>query len=64
MRTCSNCGSQITCSCQDRIATDGKKVCGSCIVSYEQKLIAQRNLDSQQTAEIQANLTMDEKFNS
>jgi hypothetical protein len=60
MRTCTNCGSQITCSCQDRIATDGKKVCGSCIVTYEQQLIAQRNLEPQ----IQANLTMDEKFNS
>ena len=55
MRTCTNCGSQITCSCQDRIATDGKKVCGSCIVTYEQQLIAQRNLEPQ----IQANLTME-----
>jgi len=37
-----------------------KKVCGSCIVTYEQQLIAQRNLEPQ----IQASLTMDEKFNS
>ncbi len=60
MRTCINCGSQITCGCQDRVATDGKKVCGSCIVTYEQQLIAQRNLEPQ----IQSSLTMDEKFNS
>jgi hypothetical protein len=60
MRTCINCGSQITCGCQDRVATDGKKVCSSCVVTYEQHLIAQRNLEPQ----IQASLTMDEKFNS
>jgi hypothetical protein len=60
MRTCINCGSQITCGCQDRVATDGKKVCSSCVVTYEQQLIAKRNLEPQ----IQASLTMDEKFNS
>lgn len=48
MRTCTNCGSTITCGCQDRIASDGKKVCGSCLASYEAKikleaLIAQSN---------------------
>jgi hypothetical protein len=63
MRTCTNCGSQITCGCQDRVATNGVKVCASCIVTYEQQLIAQRNLDIQ-NAEIQASLTMDEKFTS
>jgi hypothetical protein len=39
MRTCTNCGSQITCGCQDRIASDGVKVCASCIASYEQELL-------------------------
>jgi PHP family Zn ribbon phosphoesterase len=48
MRTCTNCGSTITCGCQDRIASDGKKVCGNCLASYEDKmkleaLIAQSN---------------------
>ena len=48
MRTCTNCGSTITCGCQDRIASDGKKVCGNCLASYEAKikleaLIAQPN---------------------
>jgi hypothetical protein len=60
MRTCTNCGSQITCSCQDRVATDGKQAGGNCIVTYEQQLMALRNLEPQ----IQASLTMDEKFNS
>jgi len=64
MRTCINCGSQITCGCQDRVATDGKKVCSSCVVTYEQQLIAKRNLEIQQNGEIQASLSMDEKFNS
>ena len=64
MRTCTNCGSQITCGCQDRIATDGNKVCGSCIISYEQNLTTLRTLNIQQNGEIQTNLTMDEQFNS
>jgi hypothetical protein len=44
MRICTNCGSQITCGCQDRTASDGRKVCSSCIVSYEQQLNAARNI--------------------
>lgn len=39
MRSCNNCGATITCSCQDRIASDGKQVCTQCSVSYEQQLI-------------------------
>ena len=39
MRTCKNCGATITCSCQDRVASDGKQVCTSCSVNYEQQLI-------------------------
>lgn len=39
MRTCPNCGTTITCGCQDRIATDGKLVCSNCIALYEQQLI-------------------------
>lgn len=41
MRQCSNCGAQITCGCQDRIASDGKLVCANCIALYEQQLINQ-----------------------
>lgn len=38
MRTCTNCGATITCSCQDRIASDGKRVCSGCLASHEQKI--------------------------
>jgi hypothetical protein len=38
MRTCTNCGNTITCGCQDRIASDGKKVCSNCLAIYEQQL--------------------------
>lgn len=39
MRQCSNCGTQISCGCQDRIASNGVMVCASCISSYEQQLL-------------------------
>jgi hypothetical protein len=42
MRTCTNCNAQITCGCQDRIATDGKLVCSSCVATYEQTLIQKK----------------------
>lgn len=38
MRNCPNCGSTITCGCQDRIASDGNRVCSSCLANYEQKI--------------------------
>jgi hypothetical protein len=38
MRTCTNCGTQITCGCQDRIASNGSKVCSTCLALYEQQL--------------------------
>ena len=38
MKTCINCGTQITCGCQERTATDGKKVCSNCVTLYEQQL--------------------------
>lgn len=38
MRTCSNCGAQISCGCQDRTASDGKQVCSNCLAFYEQQL--------------------------
>ena len=36
--TCPNCGTMITCGCQIRTASDGNKVCNSCITSYEIKI--------------------------
>lgn len=38
MRSCPNCGAQITCGCQDRTASDGKQVCTNCLAFYEQQL--------------------------
>lgn len=39
MQQCLNCGSQITCSCKRRHASDGKLVCVTCIADYEKKLV-------------------------
>jgi hypothetical protein len=36
--TCLNCGSPISCGCQRRVASDGKKVCNNCIQLYEKML--------------------------
>jgi len=41
MRTCPNCGTAISCGCQDRTATNGKLVCSNCIALYEQQIIAE-----------------------
>jgi hypothetical protein len=52
MRNCPNCGAQITCGCQDRVASDGKKVCSNCVALYEQQLLNQNqnaNLPTQQS---------------
>ena len=35
MSKCLNCGVQITCGCQKRIANDGKNTCNSCLTAYE-----------------------------
>lgn len=39
---CTNCGSQITCGCQKRTASNGVEVCSSCVISYEDRLRQQR----------------------
>ena len=63
MNNCPNCGAQITCGCQQRVASDGAKACGSCIVTYEQQLIAKRTLENQ-NGNVQATLSLNEKFTS
>lgn len=35
---CANCRAKMTCSCQQRVATDGKSVCSNCITAYESSL--------------------------
>lgn len=42
MSVCGNCGAQITCNCQYRDTSDGRKACGNCIESYEIQLNAKR----------------------
>lgn len=39
MKTCNNCGTTITCGCQERVASNGKQVCNACLSAYEQSLI-------------------------
>lgn len=36
-RVCSNCGTAITCGCQDRIATDGTPCCTKCVDKYNRE---------------------------
>jgi hypothetical protein len=38
MSACSNCGIKMGCSCQRRTASDGKSVCSSCVINYEEQL--------------------------
>lgn len=39
MAKCMNCGATLGCSCQKRVAKDGKSVCASCISSYEKGVV-------------------------
>lgn len=55
MQTCQNCGSQLSCGCQKRIATDGTNVCSSCIAQYEQKLIELRSSQNNNQEENKTN---------
>lgn len=36
--TCENCKTPLSCGCQKKVASDGKSVCSSCVVAYEDKL--------------------------
>lgn len=35
---CPNCNAKMSCSCQKRVASDGKQVCSTCKASYEIKI--------------------------
>ena len=37
---CTNCGHKLSCGCQQRTASDGKKVCSNCLSAYEANLVA------------------------
>jgi len=38
MKTCPNCGSQLSCGCQRRTASNGTTCCENCIAGYEAML--------------------------
>lgn len=57
MKTCPNCGAQITCGCQERVASNGKQCCQTCVTAYEQQLAAAKQA-------IQTNTTLNEEFTS
>jgi hypothetical protein len=44
MISCLNCGSAITCSCQNRTARNGKKVCSSCLLTYERAITIRESI--------------------
>lgn len=41
---CPNCGAPVSCTCKLRTASDGKKVCTSCIIKYEADLNLIKNI--------------------
>lgn len=51
MSACPNCGAQITCGCQYRDTSDGKKVCSNCIEAYEQQ-VQQEKLMAEQAKSV------------
>jgi transcription elongation factor Elf1 len=38
---CPNCGTQLSCGCQVRTASNGTRVCTSCMARYEEQLKTQ-----------------------
>lgn len=38
MAKCNNCNTNLGCSCQQRVASDGRSVCANCITQYENQL--------------------------
>lgn len=40
---CANCGSNHSCGCQKRTASDGKQCCTKCLSKYEHELVAKKN---------------------
>lgn len=38
MAQCPNCGRQLSCGCQRRVASNGVTVCTNCIAEYEAKI--------------------------
>jgi hypothetical protein len=45
---CSNCGTKLTCGCQQKIASNGKSVCTNCNAAYETSLRPNATADNAQ----------------
>ena len=45
---CSNCGTELSCGCQKKVATDGQKVCTHCIANYESSIRPHLTNENQQ----------------
>lgn len=45
MAKCLNCGTNMTCGCQKRKASDGKECCSHCLNAYEAQLRVKREAE-------------------
>jgi hypothetical protein len=45
---CSNCGTKLSCGCQQKVATDGKTVCTHCVTNYESSIRPHLTNENQQ----------------
>ena len=54
MAKCNNCGKNLSCSCQVRIALDKKQCCTSCVGNYNQQL--QRDIPNRPNNNIPPNV--------
>lgn len=50
MKSCTNCGATITCGCQERVASNGVKVCSNCITAYENQLSTNNNANKNENS--------------
>ena len=50
---CSNCNVNLSCSCQERTAENGKKVCTNCIYPYNLQLKQQKEVLQSYTFKVQ-----------
>ena len=50
---CQHCNANLSCSCQERIASNGKKVCTNCVYSYDLQLKQQKEVLQSYTLKVQ-----------
>lgn len=64
MSTCPNCGSNLTCGCQKRVANDGKSVCTMCINSYNNHIASKKQGDKKASSESTSPSNITLKYNA